>query len=73
MKKYKATVQSLLPHLTAANLATAVAIANIPEEIRGYGHVKERHLLAAQQKEAALLQQFNQPAPSSPLQQGQAA
>ena len=27
--------------------SVAVAIARIPEEIRGYGHVKERHLAAA--------------------------
>jgi indolepyruvate ferredoxin oxidoreductase len=36
-----------------------VAIASIPEHIRGYGHVKERHLKAAKEKEAALLAEFN--------------
>ncbi|HWX01121.1 indolepyruvate ferredoxin oxidoreductase family protein, partial [Collimonas sp.] len=58
---YKETVASLLPKLTADNLASAVAIASLPEEIRGYGHVKERHLAAARAKEAQLLNQFAAP------------
>jgi indolepyruvate ferredoxin oxidoreductase len=33
----------------------AIELASIPEEIRGYGHVKERHLAAARTKWAALL------------------
>jgi indolepyruvate ferredoxin oxidoreductase len=60
--EYRQTVGSLLPRLTAENLAQAVAIASIPEDIRGYGHVKERHLQAARQKEAALLAAFGQQA-----------
>jgi indolepyruvate ferredoxin oxidoreductase len=61
--EYCRTVGSLLPKLTADNLAQAVAIASIPEDIRGYGHVKERHLKAAKQKEAVLLASFGvQPA-----------
>ena len=55
-------MRTLLPKLTAANLAQAVAIASIPEDIRGYGHVKERHLKAARQKEAGLIAAFDQPA-----------
>ena len=60
--EYRQTVASLLPKLTAENLAQAVAIASIPEDIRGYGHVKERHLKAAKAKEAGLLAAFNAPA-----------
>jgi indolepyruvate ferredoxin oxidoreductase len=59
--RYRQTIASLLPRLTQENLSTLVAIAAIPEEIRGYGHVKERHLKAAMQKEAALLAQFDRP------------
>ncbi|MFC0167858.1 indolepyruvate ferredoxin oxidoreductase family protein [Pseudoduganella danionis] len=55
---YRQTVAGLLPKLTAENLAQAVAIASIPEDIRGYGHVKERHFAAAKRKEAALLADF---------------
>ncbi len=60
IEQYQATVAALLPKLNADNLAQAVAIAAIPEEIRGYGHVKERHLKAAQEKEARLLAEFHQ-------------
>jgi indolepyruvate ferredoxin oxidoreductase len=60
--EYRRTVSALLPKLTADNLAQAVAIASIPEDIRGYGHVKERHFKAAKQKEAALVAAFHAPA-----------
>ena len=60
--QYRQNLTALLPKLTADNLAQAVAIASIPEDIRGYGHVKERHLKAAKEKEAALLAAFARPA-----------
>jgi indolepyruvate ferredoxin oxidoreductase len=60
--EYRQTIGALLPKLTDDNLARAVAIASIPEDIRGYGHVKERHLRAAKAKEAALLAAFDAPA-----------
>ena len=44
-----------------------MAIASIPEDIRGYGHVKERHLKAAKEKEASLLIAFNAPTPLPPV------
>ncbi|RJG14741.1 indolepyruvate ferredoxin oxidoreductase family protein [Massilia cavernae] len=58
IKEYRETVGGLLPKLNAVNLSQAVAIASIPEDIRGYGHVKERHLKAAKAKEASLLANF---------------
>jgi indolepyruvate ferredoxin oxidoreductase len=60
--EYRQTVGSLLSKLSNDNMAQAVAIASIPEDIRGYGHVKERHLKAAKEKEVALLAAFNTPA-----------
>ncbi|HEY1042317.1 MAG TPA: indolepyruvate ferredoxin oxidoreductase family protein [Telluria sp.] len=59
---YRATVSALLPQLSVDNLAQAVAIASIPEEIRGFGHVKERHVKAAKAKEASLVAAFHTPA-----------
>ena len=59
--QYRGTVEALLPKLSADNLAQAVAIASIPEEIRGFGHVKERHLAAAKKKEAELVAAFDAP------------
>ncbi|WP_426101632.1 indolepyruvate ferredoxin oxidoreductase family protein [Massilia sp. TSP1-1-2] len=61
IKEYQATVGALLAKLNADNLSQAVAIASIPEDIRGYGHVKERHLKAAKSKEASLLANFGAP------------
>lgn len=53
--QYRDTIASLCASLTADNLSQVVAVASIPEEIRGYGHVKERHLRNAKEKEAQLL------------------
>jgi indolepyruvate ferredoxin oxidoreductase len=45
----------LLRTLSAANLVQAVAIASIPEQIRGFGHVKDASLKAARAKWAGLM------------------
>jgi indolepyruvate ferredoxin oxidoreductase len=58
--EYKACVEELLKTLNAGNRALAAEIARIPEEIRGYGHVKERHLKAARPKWDALMQRWRQ-------------
>ena len=64
---YRETIAGLLPLLTADNLAQLVEIASIPEQIRGFGHVKERHLQAAREKEAALLARFHGPDPKAAM------
>ena len=58
---YEATIDELLNGLTSQNHELAVAIATIPEHIRGYGHVKEQHLEKAKAEEEALLQAFRDP------------
>jgi indolepyruvate ferredoxin oxidoreductase len=55
---YETTLTELLAALNPANHHLAVGIAAIPEKIRGFGHVKRRHLDAAKADEAALLEQF---------------
>ncbi|MEK9968385.1 MAG: DUF6537 domain-containing protein, partial [Ferrovibrio sp.] len=62
---YFALVEELCAKMTPENHALAVQLAKIPEEIRGYGHVKVRHLKAAKEKEAKLLAAFRNP--STPL------
>ena len=52
---YRAGIEKALAGLTAESLATAVELARVPEEIRGYGHVKARHEKAAKAKWDALL------------------
>ena len=56
--EYKAAIDELLATLNAGNLALASEIARIPEDIRGYGHVKERHLATARPKWAALMTEW---------------
>jgi indolepyruvate ferredoxin oxidoreductase len=58
--EYRATIDELLGSLAAGRLALAVEIARIPEEIRGYGHVKARHLAAARPKWAALMARWRE-------------
>ncbi len=48
---YRATIDAILAKgLSAERLPVAVELARIPEDIRGYGHVKERHVKAARLK-----------------------
>jgi len=56
--EYRASIEELLASLDANKLSLAVEIARIPEEIRGYGHVKERHLHAARAKWDGLMAQW---------------
>jgi indolepyruvate ferredoxin oxidoreductase len=55
IQQYRASIEEVMKTLSAGNLALAVDIARIPEDIRGYGHVKERHLKAARPKWDALM------------------
>ena len=62
---YEKTVDMLLGRLDHTTLASAVAIASIPEHIRGFGHVKARHLREAKARETVLLAQLEQPRPAA--------
>ena len=55
---YEILIDEVLKNLSLENHAIAVALASIPEKIRGFGHVKTRHVRAAKTEEQALLQQF---------------
>jgi indolepyruvate ferredoxin oxidoreductase len=55
---YEVLLDEIVARLTPDNHAVAVGLATIPEKIRGFGHVKARHLVAAKADEAALLEQF---------------
>ncbi|WP_425257260.1 indolepyruvate ferredoxin oxidoreductase family protein [Rubrivivax sp. RP6-9] len=56
--EYRASIEELLRTLDAARLPLALEVARIPEDIRGYGHVKLRHLQAARTKWDALMQRW---------------
>jgi len=54
--EYTGIVEQLINALSSDNHARAVDIANVPDSIKGFGHVKERNLLAARQRWAQLFQ-----------------
>ncbi len=55
---YRDTMAVVLSGLKCANLELAVEIASVPEDIRGYGHVKERHVVDAKTRQATMLDAF---------------
>jgi indolepyruvate ferredoxin oxidoreductase len=55
---YEALLDTIAAELTPLNHQTAVALASVPEKIRGFGPVKQRHLAAAKAEEANLREQF---------------
>jgi indolepyruvate ferredoxin oxidoreductase len=55
---YEALLETIVAQLTPANHQIAVALAAMPEKIRGFGPVKARHLAAAKAEEADLREQL---------------
>jgi indolepyruvate ferredoxin oxidoreductase len=55
---YEILLEEIVEQLTPNNHRMAVGLAMIPEKIRGFGPVKQRHLAAAKAEEAALREQF---------------
>jgi indolepyruvate ferredoxin oxidoreductase len=60
--EYRAGIEQLIGQLSASNHEAAVEIARIPEQIKGFGHVKERNLAAARQRWQALMRDWPQAA-----------
>ena len=58
---YEALLDEILERLHPQNHATAVALARLPEKIRGFGHIKARHTEEARAEEQRLLEQFRRP------------
>ncbi len=58
--EYRECIDELLRGLNGQTLALAVEIARIPEEIRGYGHVKARHLDAARPRWTKLMARWRE-------------
>jgi indolepyruvate ferredoxin oxidoreductase len=56
--EYERLLTEIIERLTPDNHASAVELASLPEKIRGFGPVKQRHLAAAQAEETALREQF---------------
>ena len=61
IEDYDRLLDALCAKLSRNNLSIAVKLASIPDSIRGYGHVKERHVALAKAEQAKLLADFNDP------------
>ena len=53
--EYRAAIEEVLGRLSAERLGAAVEIARLPEEIRGYGRVKEGNLAKVRAKWGGLM------------------
>ena len=56
--EYCTTLDEVLAQLTSNNHAIALELARLPEQIRGFGHVKARHLVAVRSRWATLLSSY---------------
>ncbi len=61
IEDYRKLVARVLADLTPENHAFAVALLSVPEQIRGYGHIKVRHIQQAKAEEQRLLDAFANP------------
>ncbi|MGE5639598.1 MAG: indolepyruvate ferredoxin oxidoreductase family protein, partial [Clostridia bacterium] len=59
--EYEASIGALLASLDATSHAAAVEIASIPEDIRGFGHIKMRNIATARKKREQLMAAFAAP------------
>jgi indolepyruvate ferredoxin oxidoreductase len=60
IQEYRDAVEEICKSLKSENHALAVKMANVPEQIKGFGHVKERHLAAAMIQWQNCMDEFRQ-------------
>ena len=59
IQRYRASIEAILAKgLNAERLPLALEIARLPEEIRGYGHIKEYAVKAVDAKWQRLMTQW---------------
>ena len=58
LAEYQATMLTVVGRLHPSNHAAAVELASVPDGIRGYGHVRARHLVHAERRAERLLQAY---------------
>ncbi|MFM8638841.1 MAG: DUF6537 domain-containing protein, partial [Betaproteobacteria bacterium] len=59
IQEYRSTIEALLPGLSAERMALALEIAQLPQDIRGFGHVKAAHLDRVRPRWKALVEQWH--------------
>ncbi len=63
IEDYIRELDGICAALSPANHAAAVALASVPDEIRGYGHVKEKSIAEAKELREQRAQEFRNPQP----------
>ena len=63
IEDYIGLLDQIATSLDPANHTAAVQLANVPDEIRGYGHVKEKSIAAARELQEQRLRAFKNPLP----------
>ena len=58
LSDYEELIMEIIEKLTPANYEAAVELARMPEHIRGYGHIKVRHVDALYERKLILLKQL---------------
>ena len=58
IEDYEALIVRILPSLSKDNYETALALASLPEEIKGFGPIKAERIKAAKTRETELLSVF---------------
>jgi indolepyruvate ferredoxin oxidoreductase len=61
---FEALLDEIGRHLTPATHATAVALASLPLDVKGFGHIKLGNYKKAKEREAALLAELRSPSPT---------
>jgi indolepyruvate ferredoxin oxidoreductase len=56
--QYEMTIETILGQLDRSNLDAAIALARLPEEIRGYGHIKDASIALSRKRHAELMSRF---------------
>src|SRR5436190_2833390 len=62
---YEKLMDEIAARLTPASHATAVALAALALDTKGFGHIKERNYKAAKARETALLAELRNPSPTA--------
>jgi len=61
LREYTALLNTLVETLTHENYHTAQQLAELPDNIRGFGHVKQQSVVHYDTDRESIIQQYNNP------------
>ncbi|MDE2362725.1 MAG: indolepyruvate ferredoxin oxidoreductase family protein [Hyphomicrobiales bacterium] len=64
IEDYEAAMAEVLAGLKPENHAITIAIASLPQSVRGFGHIKEANAAKAEAEGKRLMQEFRSPTPA---------